>query len=68
MNSTRNILKSFLCIYLQVKEKLAKVQSEELPALIEKAAASGLPEDAQAVNDLTAICNRFEKKIPTRVN
>lgn len=45
------------------KKKLAKVQSEELPALIEKAAASGLPEDAQAVNDLTAICNRFEKKI-----
>ncbi len=45
------------------KKKLAKVQAEELPALIEKSAASGLPEDAQAVNDLTAICNRFEKKI-----
>lgn len=45
------------------KKKLAKVRNEELPALIEKSAASGLPEDAQAVNDLTAICNRFEKKI-----
>ncbi len=45
------------------KKKLAKVQAEELPVLIERAAASGLPEDAQAVNDLTAICNRFEKKI-----
>ena len=45
------------------KKKLAKVQAEELPALIEKSAASGLPEDAQAVNDLTTICNRFEKKI-----
>lgn len=45
------------------KKKLAKVQDEELPALIEKSAASGLPEDAQAVNDLTTICNRFEKKI-----
>ncbi len=45
------------------KKKLAKVQNEELPALIEKSAASGLPEDAQAVNDLTAVCNRFEKKI-----
>lgn len=45
------------------KKKLAKVQAEELPALIEKSAASGLPEDAQAVNDLTAVCNRFEKKI-----
>ncbi|HHV08868.1 MAG TPA: toxic anion resistance protein [Clostridiales bacterium] len=45
------------------KKKLAKVQAEELPRLMEKAAASGLPEDAQAVNDMTAICNRFEKKI-----
>jgi uncharacterized protein YaaN involved in tellurite resistance len=45
------------------KKKLAKVMEEDLPALMQKAAASGLPEDAQAVNDLTAICNRFEKKI-----
>ena len=45
------------------KKKLAKVQKEELPALIEKSTASGLPEDAQSVNDLVAICNRFEKKI-----
>ncbi|MBU5483497.1 toxic anion resistance protein [Clostridium sp. MSJ-11] len=45
------------------KKKLAKVQAEELPTLIKKSAASGLPEDAQAVNDLTAICNRFEKKV-----
>ena len=45
------------------KKRLAKVREEELPALIEKSTASNLPEDAQAVNDLTAICNRFEKKI-----
>ncbi len=45
------------------KKKLAKVEAEELPVLMQKAAASGLPEDAQAVNDMTAICNRFEKKI-----
>ncbi|MDF2543155.1 MAG: hypothetical protein K0S47_2873 [Herbinix sp.] len=45
------------------KKKLAKVQEEELPALMNKSVASGLQEDAQAVNDLTAICNRFEKKI-----
>ena len=45
------------------KKKLTKVQSEEIPVLAQRAAASGLPEDAQAVNDLTAICNRFEKKI-----
>lgn len=45
------------------KKKLAKTQSEELPALVEKSKASGLPEDAQAANDLAAMCNRFEKKI-----
>lgn len=45
------------------KKKLDKVQKEELPNLMEKSAASGLPEDAQAVNDMVALCNRFEKKI-----
>ncbi|MGB8452408.1 MAG: toxic anion resistance protein [Anaerocolumna sp.] len=45
------------------KKKLAKVQAEDLPALMDKSTRSGLPEDAQAVNDLVAICNRFEKKI-----
>ncbi len=45
------------------KKKLAQVQSEELPKLIKKSEASGLPEDAQAVNDLMAVMNRFEKKI-----
>ena len=45
------------------KKKLAEVESEELPALLEKSTASGLPEDAQAFNNLAAIANRFEKKI-----
>ncbi len=45
------------------KKKLAKVQNEDLPILVEKSKASGLPEDAQAVNDLASLCNRFEKKI-----
>ena len=45
------------------KRKLAKVQQEELPLLMERAAKSGLPEDAQAANDLSAMCGRFEKKI-----
>ncbi len=45
------------------KKKLALVRSEELPKLIEKSNISNLPEDAQSVNDLVAICNRFEKKI-----
>lgn len=53
-----------LSMYIMAgKKKLNKVQKEELPVLMEKSAASGLPEDAQAVNDLVAICNRFEKKL-----
>lgn len=45
------------------KKKLQEVQQTELPALQEKASQSGLPEDAQAVNDLSGLCNRFEKKL-----
>lgn len=45
------------------KKKLSKVRAEELPALRNRAAASGLPEDAQAVKDLDSLCNRFEKKL-----
>lgn len=45
------------------KKKLQDVVTTELPELEAKAARSGLPEDAQAVNDLNALCNRFEKKI-----
>lgn len=45
------------------KKKLAQVQEEELPKLVHKSTQSGLPEDAQAVNDLMAVINRFEKKI-----
>ncbi|MEG1584165.1 MAG: toxic anion resistance protein [Anaerovorax sp.] len=45
------------------KQKLVQTQNQELRALQEKAQASGLPEDAQAANDLASLCNRFEKKI-----
>lgn len=45
------------------KKKLEKVRNEELPALVKKSEQTMLPEDAQAVNDLIALCNRFEKKI-----
>lgn len=45
------------------KKKLAKLQKEELPILVNRAQASGLPEDAQATNDFVSLCNRFEKKI-----
>ena len=45
------------------KKKLKQVQENELKALQEKAIQTGLPEDAQAANDLANMCNRFEKKI-----
>lgn len=45
------------------KKKLADARSRELPALTEKAKQTGLPEDAQAANDFSNLCNRFEKKI-----
>lgn len=45
------------------KKKIVQVQEEELPKLVQKSSQSGLPEDAQAVNDLVAVINRFEKKI-----
>ena len=45
------------------KQKLEEVRANELPALIEKAKQSNLPEDTQAANDMAAMCNRFEKKI-----
>ncbi len=45
------------------KKKLDKVRNEELPALVEKANQTGAPEDAQAANDLAAMCNNFEKKL-----
>lgn len=45
------------------KRKLEQVRTTELPALLDKANQSGLPEDAQATKDLDALCTRFEKKI-----
>jgi len=45
------------------KQKLKEVEATELPALREKAKESGLPEDAQAANDLANQCDRFSKKV-----
>jgi uncharacterized protein YaaN involved in tellurite resistance len=45
------------------KKKLSKLEKEELPILVERATASGLPEDAQVTNDFLSLCNRFDKKI-----
>ena len=45
------------------RKRLEKAQQVELPAMMDQAARSGLPEDAQAVNDMQAMCTRFEKKL-----
>lgn len=45
------------------KKKLASVRANELPAALDKAKKSGLPEDAQAARDLSEQCERFEKKL-----
>ncbi len=45
------------------KKKLAQVNQVDLPAALEKAKQSGLPEDAQAARDLEAMSQRFEKKL-----
>lgn len=45
------------------KKKLRQVMEEELPQVRARATASGMPEDAQEVSDIEAMCNRFEKKI-----
>ena len=45
------------------KKKLAQTRAEQLPILVEKAKQTGLPEDAQAANDLSSLCGRFEKKL-----
>ena len=45
------------------EEKLEQVRNGELKELMAKAEASGDAMDAQKANDLTAQCDRFEKKL-----
>ncbi len=45
------------------KKKLKECEEVELPKLKEKAQKSGLPEDAQAVNDYQNMITRFDKKL-----
>ena len=59
-------LKNFkeLTMYILAGYKhLAEIKANELPAALKKAEESGLPEDAQAANDLSEAINRFEKKL-----
>ncbi len=53
-----------LSMYIMAgKQKLEEVRKTDLPALVEKAEKSGLPEDAQEARDLESMCSRFEKKL-----
>lgn len=58
-----NYFKEVSMYILAGREKLESVQQNELRLAREKAELSGLPEDAQAANDLANQCNRFEKKL-----
>lgn len=59
----KNYYKELSMYILAGKKKLEKVRGEELQGMMEKARVSGSQEDAQAVNDLVSLCDRFEKKI-----
>lgn len=53
-----------LSMYIEVgKRKLQDVRERELPQLQDRARMTGLPEDAQKASDLSALSNRFEKKV-----
>ena len=58
-----NYFKELSMYILAGKQKLAQAKNVELPALLEKAKRSGLPEDTQKAKDFSEMCNRFEKKI-----
>ena len=58
-----NYYKELTMYILAGKQKLKEVRQGKLKDLEEKAAASGLPEDAQEAKDLDSKCNRFEKKL-----
>ena len=44
-------------------KRLEEIKKTDLKAALDKAAETGLPEDAQAANDLSEAINRFEKKL-----
>ena len=58
-----NYFKELSMYILAGKQKLKEAQEVDLPALVEKAERSKLPEDTQAARDFSEMCNRFEKKI-----
>ncbi len=58
-----NYYKELSMYILAGKKKLEKTRNEDLVHLQQKANLTGSTEDAQAVKDLAAQCDRFEKKL-----
>ncbi len=56
-------LKELSMYILAGKRKLKSAMEQELPAAVDKARRTGLPEDTQEANDLAGRCSRFEKKL-----
>ena len=61
----RNLInfKELTMYILAGQKKLEDLKANDLPAALKKAEESGLPEDAQAANDLSEAITRFEKKL-----
>lgn len=58
-----NYFKELIMYILAGKKKLEETRNGKLAEMKNKAALSGLPEDAQAARDLDEKCSRFEKKL-----
>lgn len=58
-----NYFKELTMYILAGKKKLEETRNGKLAEMKNKAALSGLPEDAQATRDLDEKCSRFEKKL-----
>ena len=58
-----NYFKELTMYILAGKKKLEETRNGKLAEMKNKAALSGLPEDAQASRDLDEKCSRFEKKL-----
>lgn len=61
--SNLDYFKEISMYILAGKQRLQQAKEVELTELLEKAQKSGLPEDSQAANDFSNLCDRFEKKV-----
>ena len=62
-DKNQEYMKELTMYILAGKLKIEQLRNVELPRIKAEAAASGLPEDAQAANDFANLIGRFEKKI-----